>query len=145
MLALTTSVTGCLSSGHSSSPTVSLNEEVNVGKFAFTVTQVNIGVPKIGYETAQGVFLVVSLTAKNIGDEPRTVYCQHQKLKDLAGKTYDNAVTVGRGDDMINIYPGKQVPFKCAFDVPIGTLPATVEVHDLAYSKGATVEVLQRR
>ena len=32
-----------------------------------------------------------------------------------------------------------------AFDVPKGTLPGVVEVHDSAYSKGVAVTVLRRR
>ena len=139
---VTVTVTGCLGPVHNSSGTAALNDEVRDGKFAFTVTGVNIGVPKIGYLTAQGVFVVVDITARNIGDEPRTVYCQNQKLKDLAGKTYNDAVDAGRREDLINIDPGKQVRVACAFDVPVGTLPAAVEVHDSAYSKGATVKVL---
>ncbi|MGB9223496.1 MAG: DUF4352 domain-containing protein [Mycobacterium sp.] len=145
MFAVTTSVTGCLGSLHSSSPTASLNEEVRVGAFAFTVTSVNIGTPKVGIRTAQGVFVVVEFTAKNIGDTPRSVYCQNQKLKDLSGRTYDDAVNVGSGEDLFSINPGKQVRFSCAFDVPKGTLPGTVEIHDSAYSKGVPVTVLERR
>jgi hypothetical protein len=142
MLCVTASVTGCLSSVHSSSATAALNDEVHDGGFAFTVTGVNLGVPKIGYQSAQGVFVVVDITVQNIGDEARTVYCQNQMLKDLAGKTYNDAVDVGRRDDLINIDPGKKVHFTCAFDVPVGTLPAAIEVHDSAYSRGATVKVL---
>jgi Domain of unknown function (DUF4352) len=141
-LTIATSVTSCLGSVHNSSPTASLNEEVRDGKFAFTVTGVNLGTPKIGYQSAQGVFVVVDITVKNIGDVERSVYCQNQKLKDLAGRSYDDAVNIGIGDDMININPGQQIHVRCAFDVPIGTLTGAIEVHDSAYSSGATVKVL---
>jgi hypothetical protein len=69
------------------------------------------------------------------------MYCQNQELKDLADKTYDDAVTVGRGDDLIDINPAKQVRVTCACDAPKGTLTGAVEVHDRAYSPGATVQV----
>lgn len=141
-LAVTTVVTGCQSSAQSSSATVALNHEVRDGDFAFTVTKVNIGTPNIGIHTAQGVFVIVDITVRNVGDAPRTVYCQNQKLKDLAGRTYDDAVTVGRGEDMINIGPREQVRFACAFDVPKGTLTGAVEVRHGAYSRGSTVQVL---
>jgi hypothetical protein len=141
-LAITTSVTGCHSSVPSSHPTVSLNQEVHDGNLAFTVTRVDIGTASIGVQTAQGVFVIADITVKNIADEPRTAYCQNQKLKDLAGKTYDDAVTVGGGEDLVNIKPGKQVRFTCAFDVPKGTLPSAIEVHDRTHSPGATVKVL---
>jgi hypothetical protein len=81
---------------------------------------------------------------QNIGGVPRAVCCQNQKLKDLAGKTYEDGVNVGAGEDLIKTGPGKQVQFSCAFDVPKGTLPATVEVHDSAYFRGATVQVLEK-
>jgi hypothetical protein len=142
VLAVATAVTGCQTSLQSSSPTFSLNQEVRDGKFAFIVTRVNISAPNIGIHTAQGTFVVVDITVQNIGDEPRTMYCQNQKLKDLAGKTYDDAVIVGGGEDAININPGKKVGVTCAFDVPRGTLTAAVEVHDRANSPGAAVQVL---
>jgi hypothetical protein len=142
MLALTTSVTGCLGSVHHSSGTASLNEEVRDGNFAFTVTAVNIGVPKTGHQTAQGVFVVFQIMVKNVGDAPRTVYCQNQRLKDQAGKTYDNAVSIVGREGQAVINPGKEVHVTCAFDVPAGTLPAAIVVHDSAYSRGVTVEVL---
>jgi Domain of unknown function (DUF4352) len=145
MFAAAISVTGCLGSLHSSSATASLNDEVHVGAFAFTVRSVDIGTPTIGIKAAQGVYVVVRFTVKNIGDTPRSVYCQNQKIKDLAGKTYDDAVNVGSGEDLFNINPGREIRFSCAFDVPKDTLPGTVEVHDSAYSKGVAVTVLQRR
>jgi len=129
---------------YGSAPTVALNQPVDVGTFEFTVTSVELGQPKVGSRTAQGTFVVVDIAVKNIGDGPRTVYCQNQILKDLAGRRYENGETVGAGDDMIRIEPGNQVRFQCAFDVPVGTLAGAVEVHDTAYSPGATVRVLSR-
>ena len=86
-------VAGCDSSArqpaHVAAPTVALNHEVDVDSFAFTVTAVELAQPKIGYLTAQGTFVVVDMTVRNIGDGLRTVYCQNQNLKDLAGRTYD--------------------------------------------------------
>ena len=139
-LAVTTLVTGCLGPGPSSSP--SLNEEVRDGNFAFTVTAVNIGVPKTGYQTAQGVFVVFQIMVKNVGDAPRTVYCQNQRLKDQAGKTYDDAVSIVGREGEANVSPGREVHITCAFDVPKGTLPAAIVVHDSPYSKGVKVQVL---
>ena len=127
---------------YGSAPTVALNEVVDIGSFAFTVTNVELGQPKIGTRTAQGTFVVVDITVENIGDGLRTVYCQNQILKDLAGRRFENGVTVGDGDDMIGIKPRDRVEFQCAFDVPVGTLTGVVELHDTAYSAGATVRVL---
>jgi len=75
-------VTGCLGQEQrtpsGSPPTVALNEEVHDGGLAFTVTRVELGQPKIGYQSAQGLSVVVSMTATNIGDGLRTVYCQNR-------------------------------------------------------------------
>jgi hypothetical protein len=101
--------------------------------------------PKIGYRSAQGTFVVVSMTVKNISDGLRTVYCQNQVLTDLRGQTYVDAVPTGSDEDMMNIKPGKQVDVQCAIDVPVGTLAGAVEVHGQAYSTGATVKVLSVR
>jgi len=140
------SVTGCDNPApqteYGSTPTVALNEAVDIGAFAFTVTNVELGQPKIGTRTAQGTFVVVDISVENIGDGPRTVYCQNQIVKDLAGKRYENGVTVGDGEKLINIEPGNRVDFQCAFDVPVGTLTGGVEVHDTSYSAGVTVRVL---
>ena len=146
MIAAGVLVAGCDDSAprteYGATPTVALNEVVDVGAFAFTVTNVELGVPKVGSRTAEGTFVVVDITAENIGDGLRTVYCQNQVVKDLAGKRYENGVTVGDGEDLINIKPGTRVDLQCAFDVPVGTLTGAVEVHDTAYSAGATVRVL---
>jgi hypothetical protein len=147
--AAATLVTGCLGPDHQALPgssgTVGLNQEVRDGELAFKVTRVELAQSKIGFRTAQGTFVVVSMAVKNIGDGMRTVYCQNQRLTDLRGKTYVDAVPVGAGDDTMDIKPGKQVNIQCAFDVPVGTLAGAVEVHDQAYSTGATVKVLSVR
>jgi Domain of unknown function (DUF4352) len=127
-------VTGCLGQEQrtppGSSPTVALNEEVHDGGLAFTVTRVELAQPKIGYRSAQGTFVVVSMTVKNIGDGLRTVYCQNQVLTDLRGKTYVDAVPAGADEAMMNIKPGKQVDVQCAFDVPVGTLTQKLGDHN---------------
>jgi uncharacterized protein DUF4352 len=149
-VALAVSLTGCLDSARrgpaqGASPTVALGEDVRDGAFEFTVTRVELAASQIGLHRPEGVFVVIDITAKNVGEDLRTVYCQDQQMKDLAGRTYDNAVTVGAGEDMINVKPGGRVAFTCAFDVPRGALTAAVLVHDSTYSPGATVTVLSQR
>ena len=148
-IALVVSLTGCLDQTRSdqtrSGPTVALNDEVRDGDFAFTVMGVELAASQVGLHKPQGVFVIVTIDAKNMGDDARTVYCQDQQIKDLTGRTYDNGVTVGAGEDMINVKPGGRVDFKCAFDVPTGTLTAAVLVHTSTYSPGGTVTVLSTR
>src|SRR5882757_967297 len=106
-LAAAVLVTGCLGPEQrpppGSPPTAALNQEVHDSGLAFTVTRVELSQPKIGYRSAQGTFVVVSMTVKSIGDGRRGVYCQNQVLKDLKGRTYVDAVPVGADEDMVNI------------------------------------------
>ena len=140
MLAMTGPVTGCLGSSHSSNP--GINDEVRDGHFAFTVTAINVGVPKTGDRTAQGTFVVVNLMVKNISGAPRAVYCQNQTLRDFAGKKYDDAVNLNSREDRVNIDPGDRVHITCAFDVQRGALPAAIELRDSPYTRGVRVTLL---
>lgn len=108
------------------------------------MTAINLGVPKTGHRSAQGVFLVVNLTVGNKGDRPRSVYCQDQILRDSAGKKYENAVNVDSAEDLVRVGPAAKVLFKCAFDVPSGMLPATIELHDRRITGGLDVTLLGR-
>lgn len=130
-------VSGCLGTTHRSGP--SFGDEVRDGDFAFTVTSISLGVPKTGNRTAQGVFVVVNLTVKNVGTGPRSVYCQNQTLRDPAGKRYENGVAIGDDEDQLRIKPGKAAHVTCAFDVPTSTLPAVIEVRDSQFSRGVRV------
>jgi Domain of unknown function (DUF4352) len=145
LVAAATSLTACMGPLHDTTPAAGLNEVVREGRFAFTVKSVDMGVPKVGRRTAEGVFVVVQIAVRNIGDDLRSVYCQNQRLKDLAGKTYHDGVTVGGAENMSNIKPGKEAQFECAFDVRVATLPGVVDVHDLAFSRGVAVTVLGKR
>jgi hypothetical protein len=135
-------VSGCFGVRHTSAP--SFNDQVRVGELAFTVTAINLGVPKTGHRTAQGVFVVVNLMVENKGDRPRSVHCQDQILGDSAGKKYENAVNVDAAEDLVRVGPAAKVLFKCAFDVPSGMLPAAIELHDSPYHRGVDVTLLGR-
>lgn len=140
LVVLAMALTGCLGSRHLLGP--SLNDEVRDGNFAFTVTAINLGVPKTGDQSAYGVFVVVHIVVKNTGAVARTFYCQNQTLTDKAGKKYDNAVAIGNRENLSSINPGKQVHVTCAFDVPTGALPSTLQLRDSSQSRGATVQLL---
>jgi hypothetical protein len=145
VLAFASSVTGCSGSTlHSPPETVGLTEPVRDGTFVFIVTQVDFGEPILGLAHPRGVFVFVRLSVKNIGEDDENLYCQYQRLKDLAGRNYDDAVNGHVGEDAVHVGPGKQVDAMCAFDVPTGTLPAAVQVHEFEFSTGATVTVLGR-
>ena len=139
LLAVVTVVSGC-ASRHISGPT--LNDEVRDGDFAFTVTALHLGVPRTGSRTAEGVFVVVNLTVRNVGAVERRVYCLNQTLRDRAGKKYDNALNIDSPEDRVSVEPGRQVHLTCAFDVPTGALPASLTVRYPQFTSGATITLL---
>ncbi|BBC43331.1 hypothetical protein [Mycobacterium phage Y10] len=123
---------------------------VRDGKFEFTVVSVerakSVTDPTGNQFTtvdAQGEFIVVTLTVKNIGDEARSFSGTNQKLLDRAGREYDaNSeadmwMNPGTGD----INPGNQIEVRVAFDVPPGTQPAELALHDSMFSGGARLAI----
>ncbi|MCV6977638.1 DUF4352 domain-containing protein [Mycobacterium bourgelatii] len=141
MVAVAVVAAGCGGVPHHSGP--SLNDEVRVGKFMFTVTAISLGVPKTGTRTAQGTFVIVNLRVRNMVAVPQPVYCQDQTLKDRNGRRYDNAVNLDSHTDRTVIQPGKAVQIKCAFDVRKDSLPDSVTLRDSQYTSGVTVTLLR--
>lgn len=140
LVVVAASVTACGGAGRHSKP--SLNDEVREGNFVFTVTALNLGVPRTGSRTAPGTFVVVNLKVKNAGATSQPVYCQDQILTDRAGKKYNNAINLDHREDRVVIPPGKEVHVKCAFDVQRGALPDSLTVRDSTYTRGATVALM---
>nr|WP_284291292.1 DUF4352 domain-containing protein [Luteimicrobium album] len=70
-----------------------MGDAVRDGKFEFTVTKVEKGVAKVGdeylNEKAQGQFVLVHMTVKNIGKEAQTFYDGNQTLRDTDGRKFD--------------------------------------------------------
>lgn len=132
-------------------PGAQLNEEVRDGTFAFTVTDVDI-TKTIGegtnQKTSQGTYVVVSVNVKNVGDTAQSFDGGNQKLLDIAGREYavdggadydlNKDVAAGLGAD---IAPGDQIAVKIAFDLPPGSHPSALELHDSKFSSGTTVQL----
>lgn len=124
---------------------------VRDGDFEFTVTDVQRGQTKLGGEylstTAQGEFVLVNLTVRNIGNEPGMMFDQNIKLFDTQGREYraDSAAAIyleGNSDVIAQtINPGNQVAGTIVFDVAAGTQLASLDLHDSAFSGGASVAV----
>jgi hypothetical protein len=124
---------------------------VRDGDFEFTVTDVQRGRTELGTQylntTAQGEFVLVDLTVRNVGDEPGTLFDQNTKLYDTQGREFrpsssaaiylpDNADVIAQA-----INPGNQVSGTVVFDVPAGTNLASIELHDSAFSGGVSVDL----
>lgn len=121
---------------------------VRDGKFEFVVGGVEAGVPSVGpneylTEKAQGQFVLVRMTVRNIGDEAQSFTSSAQKLVDAQDRQYsvDDIATMvldeGRAFEQIN--PGNSVETTIVFDVPPGTVPAVLEVHDSIFSGGESI------
>jgi Domain of unknown function (DUF4352) len=126
---------------------------VRDGKFEFQV--INIARSKTVSDptgnpymtaTAQGEFIVVTLSVHNIGNEPQSYFGQHQKLIDASGRQYGASseadMWMNAGDNpMGDINPGNSIQVKLAVDVPPGTNPAELELHDSMFSGGVSVRL----
>lgn len=127
-----------------------LNAAVRDGKFEFVVTGVESGLTSVGdnpylAKKAQGQFVVVSMTVKNIGTKPQSFSPAAQKVKDAQGRTFesDAMAQIALGDSDVpvwdNINPGNTVQVKVVFDMPKDAAPATIELHDSMFSGGKKV------
>ncbi|GAB3127457.1 DUF4352 domain-containing protein [Tsukamurella serpentis] len=127
-----------------------LNSAVRDGKFEFVVTGFEAGLTNVGdnpylAKKAQGQFVIVSMTVKNIGTKPQSFSPGSQKLKDSQGRTFesDSMAQIALGDSDVpvwdNINPGNTVNVKLVFDMPKDATPATIELHDSMFSGGSKV------
>ena len=128
-----------------------LNQPVRDGKFEFVVTAASCGHEEIvnGFLRAQpqGRFCIVDMTVTNIGTEPRHFADGSQRAYGPDGKQYAadtgaGVVANGNGEAWWNVInPGNAVDAKVVFDLPPGTVIATLELHDSAFSGGVKVPV----
>ena len=127
-----------------------LGTAVRDGQFEFTVTKVQAGVAKIGSdmfgEKAQGQFVLVHVTVENIGDEAQYFSDSDQKVQDAKGREFSAdtgaALYVEDNDVFLNeINPGNTVKGVLVYDMPKNTRPASIELHDSAFSGGVTVRL----
>jgi hypothetical protein len=121
---------------------------VRDGEFEFTVTKVEKGVASVGAsfleEKAQGQFVLVHVTVKNIGTKPQTLIDSVQKLRDGQGREFttdSTAAIVIKGNAVFfnEINPGNSVKGTLVYDMPKDAKPASIELHDSMFSGGVTV------
>ncbi|MFI0348918.1 DUF4352 domain-containing protein [Actinomadura sp. 9N407] len=124
------------------------------GKFSFTVTRVKKGVKRVGGqyfgEEAQGQFVFVYVTVKNIGDDSRTFMSANQTLYDTGGRKFeaDGEATFVMAEEskafIEDINPGNSVKGILIFDVPKGVKLKSVKLHDSMFSGGVIVPLGNR-
>lgn len=126
-----------------------MNQPARDGKFEFTVTKVQCGVPQIGdtllSRKAQGQYCLITVTVKNVGDVARTLAATNQHAYNAAGARYDaDAAAAIYLDDAgralyEDINPGNSVVGTLVFDIPKEAKLARLELHDSALSGGVVV------
>ena len=129
-------------------PVPGIGHEVRDGKFAFTTTSVDrsqvAGDPSNPFlqTQAKGEFVNVHLTVTNIGNEPQTYFATNQNLL-VGGQKFsaDTMASVAVGGANNEINPGLSVNTIVSFDVPPGTVPDYLEVHDSMFSGGAKIRL----
>ena len=120
-----------------------MGQEVLDGEFAFIVSQVDTS-PTFGDARAHGVYAIVSMAVRNVGTEAQFFDMAAQTLKGSAGRQYSASfMDPPVLEEVNNINPGLQVSVKLAFDVPPGTKPTEIVLHDSVSSRGAPVKLRQ--
>lgn len=124
---------------------------VRDGKFEFVVKSQKCGVAQVGGEylnqSAQGQFCLITMTVKNIGDEPRTFDASNHHGFNAAGAKYsaDGVASLylnEKSETFLNeINPGNQVTGTIAFDIPKGAKLTRMELHDSPFSGGVEVSL----
>jgi len=132
-------------------PEPGLNTPVQDGKFEFVVTSVSCGHESVGRgpisAKAKGQFCLVDLSVENVGSSGQLLLDGVQRGFDNDGKSYtpdSGAGVIANASTSIWINmldPGKKVTGTLVFDVPKREQISKLELHDSAFSRGATVTV----
>jgi hypothetical protein len=127
-----------------------IGDVVKDGKFSFKITKVEKGLSKVGQgytaSKAQGQYVLVHVTVKNIGDEAQMFSDSEQKLIDTKDREYDadSGAAIWLEDSngfLKNINPGNTVKGFVLFDVPKNFKLKAIKLHDSMFSGGVTVSL----
>jgi hypothetical protein len=113
------------------------------------VSEVDCSKSRLGAEhlvrTAEGRFCIVSLSVRNIAGKSQYFLGSAQKMTDAAGAEFGDDELAGLYVNqhsqtfLRKIGPGGTVTGKIVFDLPKGTTPSAVELHDSFLSGGVVV------
>lgn len=121
---------------------------VRDGDFEFTVNGVETGIAQVGSDmfgaTAQGQFVLVSITITNIGNEAQSFFGDNATLVDTEGREHSadtsNSIYLDNADSIYSeVNPGNTLETQVLFDIPADAVPASIELHDSLFSGGVTV------
>lgn len=124
----------------------SVGEPVRDGNFEFVVTGVeraplvsDPAFPEL-QKSAAGEYVMVKVTVTNIGSEPQTFFASFNTLSD--GTTEfrsDDEAWIYLGNTLADLSPGDSVDTAVVFDVPVGTDPESIELHEGPFTEGVVV------
>jgi hypothetical protein len=126
-----------------------IGESAVDGDFTFVVTAVEDGPAIIGdadfSAEPRGKFVLVTMTATNNGDSPRSLLGDNQFMIDTEGRraSADTAASDSLPGNAQSVFEeinaGSRVTSIVVFDIPADATPAGLELHDSASSSGVTV------
>jgi len=127
-----------------------IGDPVRDGNLEFVVDSVRCGVDSVGRslfrQTATGQYCVVSLSVRNVKNEPRTFSIVNQKLRD-GDREFSASIVATMAEngsaDLINteLNPEQSAEGVLVFDVPDSVRPDYLELHDSLLSGGVRVQV----
>lgn len=116
------------------------------GSFEFVVTGVGrapaVADPQFPelQKTADGEYVLVEMTVTNVGADPQTFFPSFNTLTDGAMEyEADDEAWIYLGNTLADLNPGDTIDTAVVFDVPVGTQPQAIELHDGPFSDGVTV------
>ena len=126
-------------------PTGWLGTPLRDGDLEFVVTDVATPANWRGDPRPKGEWLIATMTVHNLDDESQDFAATNQRLIDSDGHVYaadaEAAVSMNNSSMVVTMKPGANMTVKLPFDVPTGTLPKALELHDSVFSEGARIQV----
>lgn len=126
-------------------PTGVRGTPVHDGDFEFVVSDVATPGNWRADPRPKGEWIIATMTVRNLDDESQEFAANNQKLIDSDGHVYaadaEAAVSMNKSSMVVKLDPGSNMTMKVPFDVPTGTLPKALELHDSVFSEGARIQV----
>jgi hypothetical protein len=124
----------------------SVGQAVRDGNFEFVVTGFDrapvVADPDFPdlQKTAAGEYLLVNMRVTNVGAEPQTFFASFNTLSDGTTEfTSDDEAWIYLGNTLADLNPGDSIDTAVVFDVPVGTDPESIELHEGPLSDGVVV------
>ena len=124
----------------------SVGQPVRDGNFEFVVSGIEraplVADPEFPdlQKTAAGEYVFVKMKVTNVGTEPQTFFASFNTLSDgTTDYQADDEAWIYLGNTLADLNPGDSIDTAVVFDVPVGTDPQSVELHDGPFSEGVTV------